>query len=51
MNCEWCSDRKAEWWGKPWVGPWSRMCTVCRDRVCRRDEKGKYECVAIKEAG
>jgi len=43
-NCQWCSDRKAEWWIQPQPGPQSRACTPCRDRICKKDEQGQFIC-------
>ena len=49
VDCVWCGKgRKAEWWGKPHVGPESAMCTPCRDRLCRKDEKG-FVAITIAE--
>ena len=48
-NCQWCADRPAEWWIKPHVGPQSRACTPCRDRVCRKDDQGKFIAVPYAE--
>lgn len=42
MICEWCTKREAKWLGLPVVGPESRMCDPCRDRLCQRDEKGEF---------
>jgi hypothetical protein len=49
MPCQWCATRKTEWWILPNVGPQSRACTPCRDRVCKRDEKGAYICEPYEE--
>lgn len=44
MTCQWCAKREAQWWIQPHVGPQSRACTPCRDRVCRKDDQG-FVCV------
>lgn len=48
MICEWCGYRQAEWWGQPNSGPQSRMCTPCRDRLCRRDKIG-FVAITLEE--
>lgn len=52
MLCQWCTGREAEWWIQPHVGPQSRACTPCRDRVCRREiQDGKVVFLCEKYNG
>lgn len=49
-SCEWCSEKRdATCAGLPNVGPLSRMCNECRDRICKKDENGKHITISLEE--
>jgi hypothetical protein len=50
MKCEWCGTREATCAGRPHVGPLSRMCELCKKRVCKKDDLGQYVSISIEVA-
>jgi hypothetical protein len=50
MRCEWCTIREAVCAGVPHVGPLSRMCEACRDRLCKKDALGQFVTMSVEDS-